>query len=55
MIDAAHASGFSDDLLATLLALYDRASERGLGGADMAAVRAGFESSASAADHDQGE
>jgi 3-hydroxyisobutyrate dehydrogenase len=43
MIDAAHDAGFPDELLATLLALYDRASERGLGGADMAAVRAAFD------------
>jgi 3-hydroxyisobutyrate dehydrogenase len=49
MLDAAHTSGFPDDLLATLLALYDRASERGLGGADMAAVRGAFETSASTA------
>jgi 3-hydroxyisobutyrate dehydrogenase len=43
MVDAARDSGFPDDLLASLLALYDRASERGLGGADMAAVRAAFD------------
>ncbi len=43
MIEAARASGLPDDLLTTLLAVYDRASERGLGGADMAAVRAGFD------------
>jgi 3-hydroxyisobutyrate dehydrogenase len=43
MIEAAGDSGFPDDLLTTLLAIYDRASERGLGGADMAAVRAGFD------------
>jgi 3-hydroxyisobutyrate dehydrogenase len=43
MVDAARESGFPDDLLATLLALYDRASERGYGGADMAAVRAAFD------------
>ena len=43
MIDSATAAGFPDDLLTALLALYDRASERGLGGADMAAVRAGFD------------
>lgn len=43
MIDAARESGFPDELLATLLALYDRASERGLGGADMSAVRAAFD------------
>ena len=43
MVDAARASGFPDDLLATLLALYDRASERGQGAADMAAVRVAFD------------
>ena len=43
MVDAARGSGFPDELLASLLALYGRASERGLGGADMAAVRAAFD------------
>jgi 3-hydroxyisobutyrate dehydrogenase len=43
MVDAARDSGFPDELLATLLSLYDRASERGLGGADMSAVRAAFD------------
>ena len=43
MIDAARSSGLPDDLLSALLAVYDRASERGLGAADMAAVRAGFD------------
>jgi 3-hydroxyisobutyrate dehydrogenase len=43
MVDAARETGFPDELLAALLALYDRASERGLGGADMAAVRAAFD------------
>ena len=43
MVDAARESGFPDELLATLLAVYDRASERGYGGADMAAVRAAFD------------
>jgi 3-hydroxyisobutyrate dehydrogenase len=43
MLAAARESGFADDLLATLLALYERASERGHGGADMAAVRAAFD------------
>lgn len=43
MVDAARSAGFPDDLLTTLLGVYDRASERGLGGADMAAVRAGFD------------
>ncbi len=55
MIEAAQGRGFSDDLLATLLAIYDRASEQGLGGADMAAVRVGFETSASAAERGPGE
>jgi len=43
MVDAARESGFPDELLATLLAIYDRASERGYGEADMAAVRAAFD------------
>jgi 3-hydroxyisobutyrate dehydrogenase len=43
MIDAARAADFPDDLLAALLALYDRAAGEGLGGADMAAVRAAFD------------
>jgi 3-hydroxyisobutyrate dehydrogenase len=43
MVDSADAAGFPDDLLTTLLALYDRAAERGHGAADMAAVRAGFD------------
>ena len=43
MIDAARGAGLPDDLLATLLTIYDRASQRGHGGADMAAVRAGFD------------
>jgi 3-hydroxyisobutyrate dehydrogenase len=43
MVDAAQGSGFPDDLLASLLALYARASEQGLGGSDMAAVRAAFD------------
>jgi 3-hydroxyisobutyrate dehydrogenase len=43
MVDAARETGFPDELLVTLLALYERASERGLGGADMAAVRAAFD------------
>ena len=43
MIDSATSAGFPDDLLTALLAVYDRASGRGLGGADMAAVRAGFD------------
>lgn len=43
MVDAAQESGFPADLLASLSALYERASERGLGGADMSAVRAAFD------------
>jgi 3-hydroxyisobutyrate dehydrogenase len=43
MVDAAREAEFPDDLLATLLALYDRASKRGFGGADMSAVRAAFD------------
>jgi 3-hydroxyisobutyrate dehydrogenase len=42
MVEAARRSGFPDELLTTLLSLYERASERGLGDADMAAVRAAF-------------
>jgi 3-hydroxyisobutyrate dehydrogenase len=44
MVDAARDAGFPDELLTTLLGLYDRASARGLGGADMSAVRAAFDS-----------
>jgi 3-hydroxyisobutyrate dehydrogenase len=43
MVDSAGAAGFPDDLLTTLLAIYGRAAECGHGGADMAAVRAGFD------------
>jgi 3-hydroxyisobutyrate dehydrogenase len=43
MLDAARESGFPDELLTAMYAVYDRAAERGLGGADMAAVRAGFD------------
>jgi 3-hydroxyisobutyrate dehydrogenase len=43
MVEAAGETGLPDDLLATLLALYDRASARGVGGADMAAVRVAFD------------
>jgi 3-hydroxyisobutyrate dehydrogenase len=43
MVDAAQATGYPDVLLATVLALFDRASERGYGGADMAAVRTAFD------------
>jgi 3-hydroxyisobutyrate dehydrogenase len=43
MIDAARAVGFPEDLLVALRAVYDRASDRGYGDADMAAVRAGFD------------
>ena len=44
MVDSARATGFPDDLLTALLAVYDRASECGHGAADMAAVRAAFDS-----------
>jgi 3-hydroxyisobutyrate dehydrogenase len=44
MVDSARGAGFPDDLLAALLGLYDRASEDGHGGHDMAAVRAAFDS-----------
>jgi amidase len=43
MLDAAHDAGFPDELLTSLSVLYERASERGLGEADMAAVRAAFD------------
>jgi 3-hydroxyisobutyrate dehydrogenase len=43
MVEAARSHGFPDDLLTTLQALYVRAAERGLGGADMAAVRSAFD------------
>jgi 3-hydroxyisobutyrate dehydrogenase len=43
MVDAARGTSLPDDLLVTLLHLYQRASERGLGSADMAAVRAAFD------------
>ena len=43
MVEAARDGGFPDDLLATLLAIYQRASSRGYGGADMAAVRGAFD------------
>ncbi len=43
MVDAAKEAGVSPKLLKTLLALYERTSEAGLGGADMAAVRAVFD------------
>jgi 3-hydroxyisobutyrate dehydrogenase len=42
MIEAAKDAGVPAKLLKTLLTYYDRASEAGLGGADMAAVRAAF-------------
>ena len=44
MIDAAASSGVPDSLLTALLGLYDTASERGHGDADMAAVRSAFDS-----------
>jgi len=43
MVEAARGSGFPDVLLTTLLDLYGRAAARGLGGADMSAVRAAFD------------
>ena len=43
MIDAAETAGVPTPLLTALLGLYDTASERGHGGADMAAVRAAFD------------
>lgn len=43
MIDAAGTAGVPDGLLSALLGFYDSASERGYGGADMAAVRAAFD------------
>ena len=43
MVEAAGRSGFPDELLVTLLALYQRAADAGLGGADMSAVRAAFD------------
>jgi 3-hydroxyisobutyrate dehydrogenase len=43
MIDAAQESGFPTDLLTSLSGLYERAADRGLGGADMSAVRAAFD------------
>jgi 3-hydroxyisobutyrate dehydrogenase len=43
MIEAASDASFPVDLLATLLSVYDRASERGVGGADMSAVRTAFD------------
>ena len=43
MIEAAKDAGVSPKLLKTLLTYYERTSEAGLGGADMAAVRASFD------------
>jgi 3-hydroxyisobutyrate dehydrogenase len=43
MVEAARGSGLPDELLSALLACYERASSQGLGGADMAAVRAAFD------------
>ncbi|MCW2759769.1 MAG: 3-hydroxyisobutyrate dehydrogenase [Nocardioidaceae bacterium] len=43
MVEVARANGFPSDLLETVLGLYDRASERGHGAADMGAVRAAFD------------
>ena len=42
MVDAARGAGFPDDLLTTVLALFDRASQAGHGADDMAAVKAAF-------------
>lgn len=42
MVEAAQAADFPDDLLRTVLSLFDRASDAGHGSADMAAVRAAF-------------
>jgi 3-hydroxyisobutyrate dehydrogenase len=43
MIEAATDASFPSDLLTTLLSVYDRASEQGVGGADMSAVRTAFD------------
>jgi hypothetical protein len=43
MVEAAKEGDVSPKLLKALLALYERTSEAGLGGADMAAVRAAFD------------
>ncbi len=43
MVEAAKDAGVSPKLLKTLLTYYERASGAGLGGADMAAVRAAFD------------
>ena len=43
MLDAAERAGVPDGLLTALLGLYDSASERGHGAADMAAVRSAFD------------
>ena len=43
MIEAAADASFPVDLLTTLLSVYDRASEHGVGGADMSAVRTAFD------------
>ena len=42
MVEAAQGAGFPDDLLTAVLGVYDRASERGHGPEDMAAVFAAF-------------
>jgi 3-hydroxyisobutyrate dehydrogenase len=42
MVGAARGADFPDDLLATLLALFDRAADAGHGAEDMAAVKAAF-------------
>lgn len=43
MLEEAGVRGLPPDLLQTLRSLYDRASDQGLGGADMAAVRCAFD------------
>jgi 3-hydroxyisobutyrate dehydrogenase len=43
MIEAAADAAFPVDLLTTLLSVYDRASQKGVGGADMSAVRTAFD------------
>jgi 3-hydroxyisobutyrate dehydrogenase len=43
MIEAASEASFPSELLTTLLSVYDRASEQGVGGADMSAVRTAFD------------
>ncbi len=42
MVGAARGAGFPDDLLATVLGLFDRAADAGHGADDMAAIKAAF-------------